>query len=107
MNQRRVIVLGIGIFVLLNLSLQIFLIMVGLEAWINFDTGIAWGAAVTSVALAAVSLLLYRYLNGLKPRLRPDVRHRRVSGHVPDPVAGVGTADPVHRPSPRSTIDPS
>jgi hypothetical protein len=107
MNQRRVIVLGVGIFVLLNLSLQIFLIMVGLEAWINFDTRIAWGAAVTSVALAAVSLVLYRYLAGLKPRPRPDVRHRRVSGHAPDPDAGVGTADPADLPSPRSTTHPS
>lgn len=107
MNQGRVIVLGVGIFVLLNLSLQIFLIMVGLEAWINFDTSIAWGAAVTSVALAAVSLLLYRYLSGLKPRPRPDVRHRRVPGQAPDPDARTGSADPVDLPSARSTITPS
>jgi hypothetical protein len=107
MNQRRVIVLGVGIFVLLNLSLQIFLIMVGLEAWINFDTGMAWGAAVTSVALAAVSLLLYRYLSGLRPRPRPDIRHRRVPRPAPDPNPGTGTADSVDRPAPRATVNPS
>jgi hypothetical protein len=107
MNQRRIIVLGVGIFVLLNLSLQIFLIMVGLEAWINFETGIAWAAAGTSVGLAAVSLLLYRYLSGLRPRPRPDVRRRRVAGHAPDPDAGAGTSDPADRPPPSSVVNPS
>jgi hypothetical protein len=77
MQRRRVIVLGVGIFVLLNVSLQILLIMVGLEAWINYAPGIAWAAAFTSVAIAAVSLLLYRYLAGLAPRPRPEVRPRR------------------------------
>jgi amino acid transporter len=107
MNQRRIIVLGVGIFVLLNLSLQIFLIMVGLEAWINFETGIAWAAAFTSVGLAAVSLLLYRYLSGFKPRPRPDVRHRRVSGHAPSPDAAAGTSDPADHPRPSSVVNPS
>lgn len=91
MNQRQIIVLGVGIFVLLNVSLQIFLIMVGLEAWINFETGIAWGAAFASVVLAAVSLLLYRYLAGVKPRPRPDVRRRRVADHALGQEAGTGT----------------
>jgi hypothetical protein len=77
MNQRRIIVLGVGIFVLVNVSLQIFLIMVGLEAWINYDARMAWGAAATSIALAVVSLLLYRYLAGLAPRPRPTVRRTR------------------------------
>jgi hypothetical protein len=84
MNQRRIIVLGVGIFVLLNVSLQIFLIMVGLEAWINHDAGMAWGAAVTSIALAVVSVLLYRYLAGLAPRPRPTVRGARGPARMPD-----------------------
>ena len=54
MHPRRTLILGVGIFVLLALSMQIFLIMVGLEAWLTFDTRIAWGAAVTSVLLAAM-----------------------------------------------------
>lgn len=77
MHQRRIIVLGVGIFVLLNVSLQIFLIMAGLEAWITYESRIAWAAAFASLALAAVSLLLYRYLSGIKPRPRPDIRRRR------------------------------
>ncbi len=107
MNQRRVVVLGVGIFVLLNLSLQIFLLIVGLEAWITFDIGIAWGAAGTSVALAAVSLLLYRYLAGHKPRSQPDVRSRRVSGPASDPGADVETADRTKYPGARPPIKSS
>lgn len=107
MNQRRVIVLGVGIFVLLNLSLQIFLITVGLEAWINFDAGIAWGAAGSSVVLAAVSLLLYRYLAGLTPGQQPDVRRHRVSGHAPAPGVGGGAAETSSQPSSGSPTDSS
>jgi hypothetical protein len=99
MSQRRIIVLGVGIFVLLNVSLQIALIMVGLEAWINYEAGVAWGAAVTSVALAVVSLLLYRYLAGLVPRPRPGIRDRRAAGHAPARDATtVGSAPPRGRP---------
>jgi uncharacterized membrane protein YvlD (DUF360 family) len=81
MGPRRTMVMGIGIFVLIVVSLQIFLIMVGLEAWITFDTRIAWGAAIASVALALVSLLLYRYLteSGLRrgPTHRPTRTRQR------------------------------
>jgi hypothetical protein len=99
MNQRRIIVLGVGIFVLLNVSLQIALIMVGLEAWINHEAGVAWGAAVTSVALAVVSVLLYRYLAGLAPRPRPGIRARRASGHAPaGDATPAGSAPPRGRP---------
>jgi membrane protein implicated in regulation of membrane protease activity len=62
MHQRRLLVLGVGIFVLLVLSLQIFLLMVGLEAWLTYQTAIAWGSAATSVLLAAFALTLYRFL---------------------------------------------
>jgi hypothetical protein len=92
MHQRRIIVLGIGIFVLLNLSLQIALIMVGLEAWINHQADVAWGAAFASVALAFVSVLLYRYLAGLTPRPRPDIRTPRARGHAPVRDTTVGGA---------------
>jgi hypothetical protein len=99
MNQRRIIVLGVGIFVLLNVSLQIALIMVGLEAWINHDAGVAWGAAVTSVALAVVSVVLYRYLAGLAPRPRPGIRDRRAPGQAPArDTTTVGSAPPHGRP---------
>jgi membrane protein implicated in regulation of membrane protease activity len=79
MHPRRTLVLGVGIFVLLALSMQIFLIMVGLEAWITFDTRIAWGAAVTSVLLAAMSVALYRYVQrGAVGRRGPGARRRRL-----------------------------
>jgi hypothetical protein len=77
MGPRRTMVMGVGIFVLVVVSLQIFLIMVGLEAWITFDTRVAWGAAVASVGLATVSVLLYRYLTGAVPRRGPDTRPER------------------------------
>jgi membrane protein implicated in regulation of membrane protease activity len=62
MRYRRTLVLGVGIFVLLIVSLQIFLLMVGLEALLTFERRVAWGAAVTSCLLALVSVALYRYL---------------------------------------------
>jgi uncharacterized membrane protein YvlD (DUF360 family) len=77
MGPRRTMVMGVGIFVLIVVSLQIFLIMVGLEAWITFDSRVAWGAAIASIALALVSLLLYRYLVGSGPRRGPTQRPTR------------------------------
>jgi membrane protein implicated in regulation of membrane protease activity len=62
MQQRRLLVLGVGTFVLLVLSLQIFLLMVGLEAWLTYRSGVAWGAAGTSLVLGAFSAALYRFL---------------------------------------------
>jgi membrane protein implicated in regulation of membrane protease activity len=79
MHPRRTLILGVGIFVLLALSMQIFLIMVGLEAWLTFDTRIAWGAAVASVLLAAMSVVLYRYLQrGDRGEQGPGARRRRL-----------------------------
>jgi membrane protein implicated in regulation of membrane protease activity len=84
MHPRRTLVLGVGIFVLLALSMQIFLIMVGLEAWLTFDTRIAWGAAVTSGLLAVMSVALYRYLQrGDRGQQGPGTRHRRLPEDMP------------------------
>jgi membrane protein implicated in regulation of membrane protease activity len=84
MHQRRLLVLGVGIFVLLVVSLQIFLLMVGLEAWLTYNTGVAWGAAGTSVLLATFVILLYRFLmrgprtvHTTSRRPRPGVRTDR------------------------------
>lgn len=54
----------VGIFVLVLISLQIFLLTVGLEAFITFNAGLAWATASTSVVLAACAAFLYRYLRG-------------------------------------------
>lgn len=83
MHQRRMIVLGVGIFVLLALSLQIFLLMVGLEAWLTYGRSIAWGAALTSVLLAAFSVLLYRFLMR-GPRASQTTSRRRRGAGSPD-----------------------
>lgn len=63
MHQHRLLVLGIGIFVLLVVSLQIFLLMVGLEAWLTYNSRVAWGAAGASVVLASFLAVLYRFLS--------------------------------------------
>jgi uncharacterized YccA/Bax inhibitor family protein len=56
----------VGIFVLVLISLQIFLLTVGLEAFITFNGPLAWTTALTSVVLAACAAFLYRYLGGPK-----------------------------------------
>lgn len=76
MRHQRTLVLGVGILVIVILSLQIFLLMVGLEAWLTFHARIAWAAAGTSLALAATSVILYRYLRGASPD-RPSARRPR------------------------------
>jgi membrane protein implicated in regulation of membrane protease activity len=79
--QRRLLVLGVGIFVLVVLSLQIFLLMVGLEAWLTYQRRVAWGAAVTSIVLAAFSVTLYRFLDR-PPRPSTTTSRRRRTGRV-------------------------
>jgi membrane protein implicated in regulation of membrane protease activity len=79
MRTRRTLVFGVGVLVLVVLSLQIFLIMVGLEAWLTFEAGIAWAAAGTSLVLAAFSVVLYRFLHRAV-RHRPESRRRRIAG---------------------------
>jgi hypothetical protein len=63
-RSRRQIPAAIGVYVVVLISLQIFLLMVGLEAFLTHDTGLAWATAVTSVVLGGTAALLYRYLRG-------------------------------------------
>jgi len=53
---------AVGIFVGVLLSLQIFLLTVGLDALHAHDAGLAWTSAACSVLLAAGSAGFYRYL---------------------------------------------
>lgn len=53
---------AVGIFVGVLLSLQIFLLTVGLDALHAADARLAWTSAVSSVVLAAGSAAFYRYL---------------------------------------------
>lgn len=59
---RRTISSIVGVFVLILVSLQLFLLMVGLDAVTTHDAGLAWVTGVTSAALAACAALLYSYL---------------------------------------------
>ena len=54
---------AVGIFVGVLLSLQIFLLTVGLDALHAGDAPLAWTSAVCSVALGAGSAAFYRYLH--------------------------------------------
>ena len=53
---------ALGVFVVVLLSLQVFLLTVGLDAWHAGDDGLAWVTAAFSVLLAAGSAAFYRYL---------------------------------------------
>jgi hypothetical protein len=53
---------AVGVFVVVLLSLQVFLLTVGLDALLADDDGLAWITALLSVLLAAGSAAFYRYL---------------------------------------------
>ena len=53
---------AVGIFVGVLLSLQIFLLTVGLDALHAADVRLAWISAALSVVLATGSATFYRYL---------------------------------------------
>ena len=53
---------SLGVFVVVLLSLQVFLLTVGLDALLADDDGLAWVTALFSVLLAAGSAAFYRYL---------------------------------------------
>ncbi|MGE0139703.1 MAG: hypothetical protein AB7R77_17950 [Ilumatobacteraceae bacterium] len=61
-RSRREIPAALGIFVVILLSLQVFLLTVGLDAMLADDDSLAWVTAVSSVVLAACSAAFYRYL---------------------------------------------
>jgi hypothetical protein len=62
MAKQRDVSSAIGIFVGVLLSLQIFLLTVGLDALHVADVRLAWTSAALSVVLAAGSAAFYRYL---------------------------------------------
>jgi hypothetical protein len=53
---------AVGVFVVVLLSLQVFLLTVGLDALLADDDGLAWITAGFSLLLAAGSAAFYRYL---------------------------------------------
>jgi hypothetical protein len=64
MSQRRRtdLAAAVGVFVVVLLSLQVFLLTVGLDALLADDDRLAWVAAACSVVLAAGAAAFYRYL---------------------------------------------
>lgn len=58
----RTVAAGVGIFVIVLLSLQIFLLTVALDARLGDDPTLAWVTAASSGVLAACSVLLYMYV---------------------------------------------
>lgn len=61
-TARRTISSIVGVFVLVLVSLQLFLLMVVLDAVTTHADGLAWVATVASTVLAASAAFLYRYL---------------------------------------------
>jgi hypothetical protein len=62
MAKPRDLSIAVGIFVGVLLSLQIFLLTIGLDALHAADERLAWTSAALSVLLAAGSTAFYRYL---------------------------------------------
>lgn len=62
MAKPRDVSTAVGVFVGVLLSLQIFLLTVGLDALHVADARLAWTSATLSVILAAGAAAFYRYL---------------------------------------------
>jgi hypothetical protein len=60
-RARRDIPAAVGVFVLVLLSLQVFLLTVGVDALLADDVGLAWTTAGFSVLLSCGSAAFYRY----------------------------------------------
>jgi hypothetical protein len=61
-RSRREVPAAVGVFVVVLLALQLFLLTVALDAFHADDDGLAWVTAGLSVLLAAGSAGFYRYL---------------------------------------------
>ncbi len=61
-RAHREVPAALGVFVVVLLSLQVFLLTVGLDALLADDDGLAWVTGGLSVLLAAGSAAFYRYL---------------------------------------------
>lgn len=53
---------AVPVYLILLVSLQVFLITVAVEAFLVDDAGLAWATAIISVVLAASGTLFLRYL---------------------------------------------
>jgi hypothetical protein len=61
-RSRQSVPAALGAFVIVLLSLQVFLLSVAVDAFHGDDSGLAWVTAALSVVLAAGSVAFYRFL---------------------------------------------
>ena len=61
-RSRRDVPAALGLFIVVLLSLQVFLLTVAVDSFHSDDTGLAWVTAGLSVLLACGSAAFYRYL---------------------------------------------
>ena len=61
-RRERDVPVAVGVFVSVLLALQMFLLTVGLDAFLADDDALAWITAGCSVVLATGSIGFYRYL---------------------------------------------
>jgi hypothetical protein len=61
-RARREVPAALGLFVVVLLSLQVFLLTVGVDALLADDDGLAWVTGGLSVLLAAGAAGFYRFL---------------------------------------------
>jgi hypothetical protein len=62
MARPRDVSSGLGIFVGVLLSLQVFLLSVGVDGLLGHDARLAWTSAAVSVVLALGSVAFYRWV---------------------------------------------
>lgn len=60
--KRRTTSTAVLVYVIILISLQIFLITVAIEAFLTGDRSLAWATAVVSVILAIFATVFLRYL---------------------------------------------
>lgn len=61
-RERTKLSSAVLVYVILLLSLQLFLLAVAAEAFLADETGLAWSATVISAVLALIAVLFYRIL---------------------------------------------
>lgn len=61
-RSRREVPAAVGVFVVVLLSLQVFLLTVGVDALLADDDALAWVTGGFSVLLAAGAAAFYRYV---------------------------------------------
>ncbi len=62
MKPRRKLAPAVMVYVILLLSLQIFLLSVTMEGFLGHDPGLSWTATIISMVPAGFVLVFYRFV---------------------------------------------